>query len=112
MPSSFTCGLGHSWEAESKGAVAHACPVCGSAGVAPGDAPQETVALPPVSTPAPDPEATLRKEPRAEPVVFDSDPEMELPPGLAEPVTTVDSKLHGLAAAAASHRPTIPDYEI
>src|SRR5207237_2843077 len=52
---------------------------------------------------------TVWKDLDSEPVVFDSDPEVELPP---EADSAVDSKFDGLTASATAFRPTIPGYEI
>jgi WD40 repeat protein/serine/threonine protein kinase/tetratricopeptide (TPR) repeat protein len=115
MASHFSCGNGHRWEADDNGAGSQECPTCGSAGavrVAASPEPPETIDLPPSAIPTPDPQEATWIRPGVEPVVFDSDPDIALPRGKAEPPTLDRSKLDALAAAAAAHRPVLPDYDL
>jgi WD40 repeat protein/serine/threonine protein kinase/tetratricopeptide (TPR) repeat protein len=68
----------------------------------------ETLNVPADAESPPDPDQTQWKPLSPEPVVFDSDPDLQLP----DPTQPENTRLEGLAATAAAYRPTIPGYEI
>src|SRR5262245_54636937 len=110
MPTQFSCAKGHRWQTDGNGAAAHECPICGEQGAAIADTPppQETIEWGIKEAPPLDPHRTVWNDIASDPVVFDSDPELEVP---AEPTgieTAADSKLEGLTASAAAFRPTLP----
>jgi WD40 repeat protein/serine/threonine protein kinase/tetratricopeptide (TPR) repeat protein len=113
MASSFSCANGHHWD--SDGAGRDACPVCGGAVAAVTDtspALPETIMQPPGAGPMGEPQETTWKPIDSEPIVFDSDPDVELAPAPVPTVADKDSKLLNLVASIAGHRPSIPGYAI